>query len=241
MRVWARAARREIEARLDTIQRVSLSLVTSPSNAQRATLDSLHEAASQARRALDILDTLLAYRDTPPRLAAVEVSDLLISALSRWKTQAPRHTFELALPGHEPSLVGDAARIERAIDALIAWIVTSSPGGDVRVALRYAAPPNRDDAGGVAEEAVISVRARLHDGLAAPLDADTRTDVSERDTPASLNLTLAREVAAAHGGRAWASPGPEEQMLMLGLALPSTPSLAPYHLGALIDPDAALA
>lgn len=241
MRVWARAARREIEARLDAIQRASFTLSASPSVAQRAALDALQDAASQTRRTLDALDTLLAYHDTPPRLASIEVSDLLISALSRWKTQAPRHTFELALPGNEPSLIGDAARIERAIDALIAWIVASSPGGDVRVSLRYAAPPGRSDPACVSEEAVISLRARLREGLAVPLGLEAHLAMDEGEPPASLHLVLAREVASAHGGRAWASPGPEEQMLTLGLALPATPPLAPYQLNALMDPDATVA
>lgn len=240
-RGWAQAARREIEARLDAIQRASYSLHVSPSAAQRAALDMLQDAASQARHTLDALDTLLAYQDAPPRLASVEVSDLLISALSRWKTHAPRHTFELALPGHEPSLIGDATRIERAIDAMIAWIVASSPGGDVRVSLRYAAAPDKSDPACVSEEAVISLRARLREGLAAPLGLEAHLAMDQGDPPASLHLILAREVASAHGGRAWASPGPEEHMLTLGLALPATPPLEPYDLDALVDPGAALA
>ena len=238
MRVWARAARRELEARLDTIQRVSFSLNASLSTTQRAALDALQDAATQARRTLDALDTVLAYHGAPPRLAPVEISDLLISALSRWKTQAPRHTFELALPGHEPSLIGDATRIERAIDALIAWIVASSPGGDVRVSLRYVAPPGRSDPECASEEAAISLRARLREGRAAPLGLEAHLAMDEGDPPASLHLILAREVAIAHGGRAWASPGPEEHMLTLGLALPATPPLAPYQLDTLVDPDA---
>jgi DNA-binding response OmpR family regulator len=238
-RVWTRAARREIEARLDAIQRASFSLGASPSTAQRAALDALQDAASQARRTLDTLDTLLNYHDAPPRLTSVVISDLLIAALSRWKTHAPRHTFELALPGHEPSLIGDAMRIERAIDALIAWIVASSPGGDVRVSLRYAAPPARSDSACATDEAVISLRARLREGLAAPLGMEAHLAMDEGDPPASLHLILAREVASAHGGRAWASPGPEEQMLTLGLALPATPPLAPFHLDTLVDSGAA--
>ncbi len=239
-RVWARSARHEIEARLDVIQRAALAFAASPTDRQRAALAELQEATGEAREALDTLDALLAFRDTAPRLAPVEISDLLISALSRWKTRAPRHTFELALPGHEPTIVSDGSRVERAIDALIAWMVASSHGGDVRVALRYAAPPDRDNPAGITEEAIISVRAILRDGFVTP-ELAARPTGTECDIPAALSLTLAREVAAAHGGRVWASPGPEERMLTLGLALPSTPSLAPYHLSALMNPDASVA
>ncbi len=234
-RDWARAARCEIEERLGTIQRASLALAASASDRQRATLAELQEAAGEAHDTLDTLDTLLSFRDAPPQLAPIEVSDLLISALSRWKTRAPRHTFELALPGHEPTMVGDPRRIERAIDALIAWMVASGPGGDVRVALRYAAPPDRTSAPDVSEEAVVSVRATLREGITAPVNMRALPGAPESAAPAALSLALAAEVAAAHGGRAWASPGPAERMLILGLALPSTPPLASYHLSALMD------
>ena len=234
-RDWALAARREIEERLDTIQRASLALAASASERQRATLTELQEAAGDAHDTLDTLDTLLSFRDAPPQLAPIEVSDLLISALSRWKTRAPRHTFELALPGHEPTMVGDPRRIERAIDALIAWMVANGPGGDVRVALRYAAPPDRASAPDASEEAVVSVRATLRDGITAPMNMRALPGAPESATPAALSLALAAEVAAAHGGRAWASPGPAERMLTLGLALPSTPPLASYQLSALMD------
>lgn len=231
MRLWARAARREIETRLDTILSASQTLAANPTDRQRAALAEIQEATSEARAALETLDALLTFHDAPPQLAPIEVSDLLISTLSRWKTRAPRHTFELALPGHEPTLVGDASRIERAIDALIAWMVASSPGGDIRVALRYAAPPESDASTGVAEEAVVSVRAKLRDGLTAPRETAERYGAQVSDAPnTALSMTLARTVATAHGGRVWTSPGPEERMLTLGLALPSIPPLASYHL-----------
>lgn len=226
-RVWARMATRDVEARLEAVQRAALD--ATPGGHHRATLDALNEAAGQIRDALDTLDALLVMRGAAPQLRAIEVSDLLISALSRWKARAPQHTFELALPGHEPSVVGDAQRIERAVDALISWMVANSPGGDVRVALRYAAPPEQVSVTGVTEEAIVSVRAALREGVSPPLERGDFPQDDKTDGTAAISLTLAREVAAMHGGRVWASPGPGERTLTLGLALPSTPLLAPYQ------------
>ncbi len=237
IRLWARVARREIETRLDTILRASQTFTNTPTDHQRAALAEIQEATGEARMALETLDALLSFQDSPPKLAPIEVSDLLISALSHWKTRAPRHTFELALPGYEPTLVGDASRIERAIEALIAWMVASSPGGDVRVVLRYAIPPERDASSNVSEEAVISVRAKLRDGIGTPREFAEHPSAQENEELTELGMTLARTVAIAHGGRTWASPGPEQRMLTLGLALPSIPPLASYQLNELITAD----
>jgi two-component system KDP operon response regulator KdpE len=219
-RVWTRAARHELETRLESIQRLAGTSARRASDTRHESLSDVYDEAEAARRALDALDALLAFQGAPPMLASIEVSDLLIAALSRWKTRAPRHTFELALPGHEPVLLGDPSRIERALDALIAWMVASSAGGDVRVALRYATndAPNAD-----ASEAIVSVRATLRDGIAPPRDID---DTSSADAPTAISLTLAREVAAAHGGRLWVTRGPDQRVLTLWLALPSTPPVA---------------
>ena len=238
VRDWARVAQYEIEERLNTMQRASLALAASASERQRATLTELQEAMGEARETLDTLNTLLTFRDTPPQLAPIVISDLLISALSRWKTRAPRHTFELALPGHEPTLVGDARRIERAIDSLIVWMIASGPGGDVRVALRYATPADRTNIHDVSEEALISVRAPLREGISAPTNMRALPGVATSATPVALSLALAADVAAAHGGSAWAKPEAEGRMLILGLTLPSTPPLAPYRISALMDAGA---
>lgn len=221
MREWAQLARREIEARLDAIQRAANGLAASANERQRAGISAIEGAASDARDALATLDTLLALRDAPLRMASVEVSDLLMAALSRWKTRAPQHTFELALPGHEPALVGDISRIEAAIDALIAWMVASSPGGDVRVALRYASPADFN-AAGAGEEALVSVRGRLRPELQLSLGESS----VEETTRVALSLTLAREAATAHGGRIWMNQEPDAGGCSLNLALPTMPSLA---------------
>jgi DNA-binding response OmpR family regulator len=233
MRDWARVIRREVETRLEIIKRASQALTASNSERGAQALAELQDAIGETREAFDSLDALLAFRDAPPQLATVEVSDLLISALSRWKTRAPRHTFELALPGHEPTLVADASRIERAIDALIAWMVAGSSGGDVRVALRYAAPQDKARELDVTEEAVISVRAMLREEVNAPADMRTLltpSNAPEWAAPGALSLALAAEVASAHGGRAWASVIPGANQHTLSISLPSTPPLAPYHL-----------
>lgn len=225
-RAWARMARHEIEKRLDVIARAASGLTANPNERQRAGVSAIEAALAGARDALATLDTLLALQDVPVRMASVEVSDLLMAALSRWKTRAPQHTFELALPGHEPALVGDASRIEAAIDALIAWMVASSPGGDVRVSLRYAPPADPGDAG-AGEEAQVSVRGRLRPELRIPAQEADGVEF----THTMLSLALAREAAAAHGGRVAVVPEADANLCALTLSLPTIPSNPAEHTG----------
>ncbi|HEX9037222.1 MAG TPA: winged helix-turn-helix domain-containing protein [Ktedonobacterales bacterium] len=218
---WAKRARKEIEERLDAIRRAAGALALSTNDTQRVNVRHVQTAESEARAALDALDALLAFQSAPLTLAPLEVSDLLMAALARWKTRAPNHTFELALPGQEPTIVGDANRIERALDAVIALMVAGASGGDVRVALRYVAAPGNDEPKN--DEAVISVRAADPAGRQYRFEAEepglNRSSAHEE----AIALTLARAVAEAHGGQVWSAHGPERDALTLGITLPAMP------------------
>jgi two-component system KDP operon response regulator KdpE len=180
----------------------------------------IYDEAEAVKHTLMAVDALLTFQSAPLQLTNLEISDLLIAALSRWKTRAPRHTFELALPGHEPPLLAASDRVEVALDALIAWMVTISPGGDVRVGLRYATPEDALSLGLAAGDAIVTVHATLRPDAVVPNDLDKMA----ADT--AIHLILARAVAAAHGGRLWVTLAPDASALTLGLALPATPPVS---------------
>lgn len=180
-----------------------------------------HVAVERVRSAVASLEQLLSLPQVALRLSQVEVSDLLIVTLSRWKGRAPDHTFELALPGHEPTLLGDSELITQAIEGFIAWAAAHSQPGDIRVSLR---PTGARDG---CEDVIVSVRcpigatdapqpARLFERFAEP----------QADGAGDLELALSRAIAERHGGRVWAERHGSEPALTLSLALPSTPAPA---------------
>lgn len=183
----------------------------------------------RARSAVEALARLIALPRQPLRLGQIEVSDLLIVALSRWKTRAPQRTFELALPGHEPTLLGDGALVEQAIEGLIAWAATHSGPGDIRVSLRVA-PTADARAAGDDEGAAITVRCPLQtsDALRGERFFE-HVDEPQADGAGAIELILARAIAERHGGRAWAETNAAEQTVTLTLALATAPHLAPSH------------
>jgi DNA-binding response OmpR family regulator len=224
--------RAQLDARLDAIIRtVTLFAAQVEQNAAaREVARDVRADAERARSVAETLERLIALERSPLRLATVEVSDLLMATLARWKAHTPQQTFELALPGHEPTLLGDSALIEQAIEGLIAWAAAHSAPGDIRASLRPAhhEPP----ANGPAMESgdghiTISVRcpltsadeaqtARLIESFSQPQPGDS----------CALELTLARAIAERHGGRVWADAAPGEAAALLALELPNVPDPA---------------
>ena len=180
----------------------------------------------QTRAALTTLDALLDAYIEPPRVAPVELADLLMTILPRWKTLAPHHSFELALPGHEPTILCDGSRLDRALTLLLEYVVALTPmGGDVRVSLR-----SHPLESGQGEEAQISVRCGAQvlssEALAQVFEPFSLLTTSP-DAPlcgGGLGLTLARALVATQGGRIWAEGTAGMAGLTLTLALPPEPA-----------------
>ncbi|HZC04124.1 MAG TPA: winged helix-turn-helix domain-containing protein [Ktedonobacterales bacterium] len=224
-RALARAGRAQLDQRLDTIMRevARLTELAEQTATTRRASGAIRAEIERARSVAAALERLIALERVSLRLGQVEVSDLLIAALSHWKTRAPERTFELALPGHEPKLLGDGALIEQAIEGLIAWAAACSAPGDIRVSLRPMHPAETDASGDI----IIAVRCPLRatDNL-QPTHLFERIPAPQADDAGGLELTLARAVAERHGGRAWAEVSAMEQALTLSLALPTAPTPA---------------
>ncbi len=202
------------------MKRLAAQMDSAPTT-QRA-VNSLCADVERARSTADALARLMALPRAPLRLGEVEVSDLLIVILSRWKTRAPQHTFELALPGHEPTLLGDATLIEQAIEGLIAWSATHSGQGDIRVSLRPSSGAAESD------EVAVSVRCPLHvEDATQATHLFERLDDAEHAGDLAIELALTRAVAERHGGRVWSEASAVEQTVTLLLALPVVPAALP--------------
>lgn len=221
-RALAQAGRAQLDQRLDAIAREAARLIEQgdqTATARRAA-GVIRAEVERARSVASALERLIALERASLRLGQVEVSDLLIAALSRWKTRAPERTFELALPGHEPKLLGDGALIEQAVEGLIAWAAARSGPGDIRVSLRPTHPAEM----AAGDDIIIVVRCPL---LATesvqPARLFERITSAQTEDTGGLELTLARAIVERHGGRAWAEYSAMEQTLTLSLALPTAP------------------
>lgn len=178
----------------------------------------------RARSALEAFTRLVALPHEPLRLAQVEISDLLMLTLARWKNRAPRGAFELALPGAEPTLLGDSALIALAIEGMIAWAAAHSGPGDIRVSLL---PAHAPEASGAITVAVRCPYAATED--ARPERLFEPHDEPQPDGAGDVELTLTRAIAERHGGRAWAQVDQAEQVITLSIALAATPPTAPLQ------------
>lgn len=226
----AQMGRAQLDARLDAIIRaVTLFAAQVEQNAAaREVARDVRADAERARSVAEALERLIALERSPLRLATVEVSDLLMATLSRWKSHTPQQTFELALPGHEPTLLGDSALIEQAIEGVIAWAAAHSGPGDIRVSLRPAHPEPRVDGQEAESDGHITISVRCP--LTSADDTQTARLLESFSQPqpgdaCALELTLARAIAERHGGRVWADAAPGEAAL-LALELPNAPDPA---------------
>jgi hypothetical protein len=166
-------------------------------------------------------------------LTMLDLGETLMSLLARWKSLAPLHDFELALPGEIPLITADAELTEVALNTcLIDALRVTPPGGTIRVSIR----PGR-------EAVLVSVRSlpaqvgrllRARDDTMrddTPRD-DTPRDVTMRDEPArraaldppgteaesegrtdparTLERVVARVIVEWHGGRLWEAADPAD-------------------------------
>jgi two-component system KDP operon response regulator KdpE len=221
-----RVGRLQLGGRLDAIERELMALATHPEQTPitRRVTSAAQTDVERARSALEAFTRLVALPHEPLRLAQVEISDLLMQTLARWKNRAPRGVFELALPGAEPTLLGDSTLIALAIEGLIAWAAAHSGPGDIRVSLLSA------HASDASEAITISVRCPFSaTDEARPERLFEPHDEPQPDGAGDVELTLSRAIAERHGGRAWAQVDQTEQAITLSIALAATPPTTPPH------------
>ena len=156
-----------------------------------------HESAALREAAQAIADLAQIRSGDALRLGPVELGDLLMSVIPRWKPRAPHHSFELALPGVAPAVTADASRVEQALDLLLEAAVKLAPeGGRIRVSVRPRG----------ADEVEVGVRAFGYSVPAADLqrlfDPFYRlAELPDVQVRGGMGLPLARAILQAHKGR----------------------------------------
>lgn len=173
----------------------------------------LHEAAQAIAEIAPISsgDTL--------RLGPVELGDLLMSIMPRWKPRAPHHSFELALPGIAPAITADTSRVEQALDLLLEAAVKLTPeGGPIRVNVR----PRGND------EVEVSIRTFGYTVPTADLQRlfdpfHRLAELPEGQVRGGMGLPLARAILQAHKGRLHAESPASGPGLLLVASWPLLP------------------
>jgi two-component system phosphate regulon sensor histidine kinase PhoR len=134
--------------------------------------------------------------DVPIASEPVDVGAAVSEAVARLRPQAERAGVRLSLDldGDIPEILGDRARIERAVVNLVQNALKFTPdGGEVRVAVRDDAGVARID---VADTGVGIDERDLH----RIFERFYKADNSRRTDGSGLGLALVKHTAEAHGG-----------------------------------------
>jgi two-component system sensor histidine kinase MprB len=127
-------------------------------------------------------------------LVEMRLDEVVDGALERVERRAPGSVFVVAL---EPDVVlGAAERIDRAVTNLLDNAVEWNPPGEpIEVTVRNCRISVRDHGPGIDP-----------DDLPHVFDRFYRADAARGKPGSGLGLAIVRQVADAHGGKAWAEP-----------------------------------
>ncbi len=152
--------------------------------------DALHDAIQGLVDLIELRTSRAALQFT-----AVELGDLMMTILPRWKALAPRHLFELALPGEVPTITADAKRAEQALNILLEFAVAYSPnGGTIRVNIR----PREGEIVVTIRHYGHTVAPELHKHLFEPFFR--LPDLPEATVLGGIGPALAQAILETHGG-----------------------------------------
>jgi two-component system KDP operon response regulator KdpE len=158
----------------------------------------------------------------------LDLGDVFMTVLPKWKQRAPQYALELALSGEIPLIIADAHAVELVVDALLRIAIdASSAGATVRVSIATHG-----------DEVIASVRApgaALRFDAGGPLPLERLTHLGLGDT--TLDVSVVSAVVEAHGGRAWAQPAQVGQPGR-GLVLTTTWPVKPHLVVADAPPAA---
>lgn len=233
--VLARAAQ-ELKAPLAIIKGSATTLLADPDRWDPATRhEMLRLIDGQADHLHDLVNHLLAIWRLDPTHLPVQVEpvspETVIGELAeRAQASAPHHRFTLAVSGDLRPLNCDAERIARALDRLVAYLLSAAPA---RSTIEIEARPAAGDAPG----ATVLMRrggatptpaalATLFEPFGPP-NPTAASGLADHPAPdPRFGLAEARAVILAHGGRIIAAPPEITPGLEIAVTLPAS---APEH------------
>jgi two-component system, OmpR family, sensor kinase len=166
-----------------------------PVTAQTALGKVEEESARMTSMVEDLL--LLARLDSGRPLArdSVDLSRLLVEAVSDARVVAPDHKWQLDLPEESVEVTGDAARLHQVVTNLLTNARKYTPAGTiVTVTVLPDGFSVHDDGPGFPPDVASSAFERFVRGDAS------RTRVNGTDGGAGLGLALVQAIVSAHGG-----------------------------------------
>ncbi len=193
----------------------------------------MNRVESEAKRMTGLVEDLLllARLDAgrPIDREAVDLTALVIDAVSDAHAAGPEHPVTLTLPDEPIEVVGDSARLHQVLTNLLTNArVHTAPGTAVSVALRTGPSPTQEVVIEVADEGP-GIPPEL---LPHIFERFARADSSRSRTAGStgLGLAIVSAVVAAHGGSVNVHSRPGSTVF--AVRLPATPSTGTPRHGA---------
>jgi two-component system OmpR family sensor kinase len=188
---------------------------------------------SEAERMSHLVEDLLllARLDSGPNLevAPVDLTEVVINALSDARAAGPEHTWQLDLPPEPVVALGDRYRLHQVVANLLANARTHTPAGTVvRAALAVdgadAVVTVTDTGPGIPEE----IQARVFERFTRAEVSRVRTPGAETGRSTGLGLAIVAAVVEAHHGSVTVQsrPGHTEFVVSLPLATPAGPTFS---------------
>ena len=181
-----------------------------------AVLTALEKVESESGRMTSLVEDLLllARLDSgrPLERQPVDVTHLLLEAVSDARVVAPDHVWRLDLPDHALEVVGDEQRLHQLVTNLLANARKHTPAGTtVTVSARPGLLTVHDDGPGFPSELLAAAFERF-------ARADTsRTRLHGSGGGAGLGLALVEAIAHAHGGSVSLASSPGDTTISVHL------------------------
>ncbi|MFF7726322.1 sensor histidine kinase [Streptomyces sp. NPDC008001] len=200
------------------------------------TRHALARIESEARRMTGLVEDLLllARLDTgrPQAFADLDLSPLVVDAVSDARAAGPGHAWRLDLPAEPVTVRGDAARLHQVLVNLLANARTHTPAGTTVTARVRGASGGawtvvsvEDDGPGISAELLPHVFERFARGDASR---------SRAAGGSGLGLAIVRAVVEAHGGRVGVESEPGRTVFAVELPVRHTRVAGPGQLAVAV-------
>jgi two-component system OmpR family sensor kinase len=188
---------------------------------------------SEAERMSHLVEDLLllARLDSGPDLAVapVDLSEVVINALSDARAAGPEHVWQLDLPPEPVVALGDRFRLHQVVANLLANARTHTPAGtQVRAAVAVDGPNALVTVTDTGPGIPADIQARVFERFTRAEVSRVRTPGAESGRSTGLGLAIVAAVVEAHHGfvSVQSQPGHTEFVVSLPLAAPTGPTFS---------------